>query len=349
MNAPFTWLDHALSNNQQITFILNQKSWTVLSFLNEGSFGKIYAVGEEGSSFVGAMKVELNGSHRKFPLLNNEIDHMILLKQLLASNPISQSLARYIPSVYCRGYLPDGSVYGIFELLNNDIQYFKNLQPHSQFSFWTSFWLLREMIRTSKAVHLFNFVHRDIKLNNYCLNGNPKLCRSIVLVDFGLICQDSTANPNYTDNLKGKTVGSLCYSSAQSQCDPAKPSYLDDIWSIFYVSLDNFIGTLPWKSESNKSTVHFLKTNLNLDLVAKHHYQVPKILYDLFAILKNPLAISKAEIHDTMLHLIASCFYFEFTHLFSYFRVSNSADCSCLNLCLWTGKTSVINMCEYLV
>uniref|UniRef100_A0A0N4ZPP7 non-specific serine/threonine protein kinase n=1 Tax=Parastrongyloides trichosuri TaxID=131310 RepID=A0A0N4ZPP7_PARTI len=277
-------------------------SWQVIDFINSGTFGKIFQVYNSYTNVIGAMKIEYIGV--EFALLNNEINHIIHIQNLLINDYNFKSSLKYLPHIFDRGSYADGSIFCVMELLGPDLLQLKNRQMSCQFTLWTSYWLLREMIRAIKGIHYFGFVHRDIKLANLCIRRGYAEKRSLVLIDFGLISQDSSCYPNYYDNLKGKTVGTLCYSSCQSQTSKSKPTFLDDLWSIFYVSLENFTGTLPWKHTNDKNLAYQMKMNLDLVNLQNAGLHIPQVMHEIHSLLLNPIEHHRIYIHDKILNLV---------------------------------------------
>uniref|UniRef100_A0A0N5BPP8 non-specific serine/threonine protein kinase n=1 Tax=Strongyloides papillosus TaxID=174720 RepID=A0A0N5BPP8_STREA len=277
-------------------------SWKVVDFINSGTFGKIFQVINSYTNITGAMKIEYIGV--EFALLTNEIDHIIYIQNTLINDYNFKNSLRYLPHIFDRGSYADGSIFCVMELLGPDLLQLKNRQTSRQFTLWTSYWLLREMIRAISGIHYCGFVHRDIKLANLCIRKGHNEQRSLVLIDFGLISQDSSCFHDYYDNLKGKTVGTLCYSSCQSQLSKSKPTFIDDLWSIFYVSLENFTGTLPWKNSNDKNLVYNMKMNLNLVNLQNSGFHVPHVMHEIFALLLNPNEHKRMYLHDKILNLI---------------------------------------------
>ncbi|CEF66244.1 Casein kinase I [Strongyloides ratti] len=296
-------------SQQNCTIVYNNNNypqwvdnWQIVDFINSGTFGKIFHVINSYTNVVGAMKIEYVGV--EFPLLTNEINHIIYIQNILINDYNFKNSLRYLPHIFDRGSYADGSVFCVMELLGPDLLQLKNQQTSCQFTLWTSYWLLREMIRAIRGVHYCGFVHRDIKLANFCIRKECNEKRSLVLIDFGLISQDSSCFPNYFDNLKGKTVGTLCYSSCQSQLSKAKPTFVDDLWSIFYVSLENFTGTLPWKTSNDKNLVYNMKINLNLINLQNSGCHIPHVMHEIYCLLLNPLEHKRLYLHDKILSLI---------------------------------------------
>uniref|UniRef100_A0AAF5D5V7 non-specific serine/threonine protein kinase n=2 Tax=Strongyloides stercoralis TaxID=6248 RepID=A0AAF5D5V7_STRER len=287
------------SNNNCPNWVDN---WQVVDFINSGTFGKIFQVINSYTNIIGAMKIEYIGV--EFALLINEVNHIIYIQNVLYNDYNYKYSLKYLPHIFDKGSYSNAFVFCVMELLGPDLLQLKNRQTSCQFTLWTSYWLLREMIRAIKGIHYCGFVHRDIKLANFCIRKGYNEQRSLVLIDFGLISQDSSCFPNYYDNLKGKTVGTLCYCSSQSQLSKCKPTFVDDLWSIFYVSLENFTGTLPWKASNDKNLVYNMKMNLNLINLQNSGYHIPQVMHEIYALLLNPHEHIRLCLHDKIINLI---------------------------------------------
>ena len=115
------------------------------------------------------------------------------------------------------------------------------------FSLETTLELIRQMIHISRHHHEAGFLHRDIKPDNYLVDYSIPH-RKIHLVDMGL--SKHIEQTNRAPKRHCTRVGSMRYMSPHCH-DRIEPSYRDDMYSIGYVILYFFNGSLPWSADGN--------------------------------------------------------------------------------------------------
>ena len=99
----------------------------------------------------------------------------------------------------------------------------------------TIVWIAIDMLQRIEVMHSANFIHRDIKTENFCI-GLGKKCTSVFLIDFGLSkrfkCPRTMNHISYKD--KGIAVGTLRFSSREATRG-FEVSRRDDLEAIGYI------------------------------------------------------------------------------------------------------------------
>uniref|UniRef100_A0AC35U2K1 Protein kinase domain-containing protein n=1 Tax=Rhabditophanes sp. KR3021 TaxID=114890 RepID=A0AC35U2K1_9BILA len=277
--------------------------WDYIGYINKGTFGSIFKVVNVSTGMIAAMKMEFDQANLK--LLVNEAHHILSINTTLRMDARASHLAKYIPHLLDRGCLSNGTFY-VMPLFGPDLYDLKKMTPIKRFTNWTCYYILRESLLALLALNYCNIVHRDLKPANFVSNFSSDSIndRSLILIDFGLVSQDSSSSKPYHDHLEGKTVGTLCYSSVNSQKPNALPTFIDDLWSAFYISLENFSGTLPWYHISDKHQVNQMKENLNLYQLNVDGYHIPPILFEFFRLLHDKKEHKRIALHEKLIHLV---------------------------------------------
>ena len=134
----------------------------------------------------------------------------------------------------------------VMELLGKSLNsYIKKLNT---FSMKTVCMLGEQMLTILKYIHERNFVHRDIKPDNFCmgLNYNSKY---VYIVDFGLAKKYRSASTlmHYPLINKKKLTGTPRYASINA-LKGFEQSRRDDLESLGYVLIYFLKGELPWQN-----------------------------------------------------------------------------------------------------
>ncbi|KAJ3144723.1 serine/threonine protein kinase, partial [Irineochytrium annulatum] len=116
-----------------------------------------------------------------------------------------------------------------------------------KFSLKTVLLLADQMISRIEYMHSRNYIHRDIKPDNF-LMGVGKQCSLVNIIDFGLSKRyrdpSTHAHIPYTSNKK--LTGTARYASVKTHVG-CEQSRRDDLESLAYVLLYFLRGSLPWQ------------------------------------------------------------------------------------------------------
>jgi tau tubulin kinase len=108
------------------------------------------------------------------------------------------------------------------------------------------------MVKSIQSVHEIGILHRDIKPGNFCVGRDiPKtryrpICH---LIDFGLsrrfVEPDGTLREPRS-NVGFRGTARYASISAHTGVDLGR---VDDLWSLFYMTIEFLTGSLPWKGK----------------------------------------------------------------------------------------------------
>lgn len=106
--------------------------------------------------------------------------------------------------------------------------------------------LIDQMIARIEYVHNRNFIHRDIKPDNFCI-GHNKTSNKIFLLDFGLAKRYIQRDGKHIPYREGKNLtGTARYASINTHLG-IEQACRDDMESIGYVAMYFLRGMLPWQ------------------------------------------------------------------------------------------------------
>jgi serine/threonine protein kinase len=153
----------------------------------------------------------------------------------------------------------------------------KNAGGH-KFGLSTAIRVAKHTLRALESLHRLGFVHRDIKPGNLLVRispqaGQPPIC----LIDFGLcrIYQDQVTHEHEKARSRTGFRGTKTYASINAHA-LTDLSRRDDLASWFYVLLDIFLGTLPWKGVTNGVDVAVMKNRF--DVMEAVHGWAPQLV-----------------------------------------------------------------------
>lgn len=214
------------------SFLLDGK-YKVTAFLGKGGFASTY----------GAFIIS---SHQEVAIKISKKDEspQNLEREAMIGSQMSgvTGFPRFINFQYCNGE----AIY-VMEFLGRSIGSLMNFLGHP-LSLKSIYMLADQMISRIQYLHERNFIHRDIKPDNFLL-GRGSNHNIIYLIDFGL-CQEYR-NPHtlehYPQKTKSPSVGTPMFSSINSQLGRST-SRRDDIESLAYSLIFLAKGSLPWSS-----------------------------------------------------------------------------------------------------
>ena len=167
--------------------------------------------------------------------------------QLLYESKIYQSLAGGlgIPNMHWYGVEGDFNVL-VIDLMGSSLEDLFN-QCSRRFSLKTVLMLADQMISRIEFIHAKNFLHRDIKPDNFVI-GLGKKANQIFVIDFGLA--KKYRDPKTQQHIpykEGKNLtGTARYASINTHLG-IEQSRRDDLEGLGYVLLYFLRGLLPWQ------------------------------------------------------------------------------------------------------
>lgn len=108
------------------------------------------------------------------------------------------------------------------------------------------------MLEAIEQTHEKGFIHRDVKASNFVLSKDKK---SVFIVDFGLAKHHlKRSGKPIPQRKKADFRGTVSFASlnAHNQQDLSRR---DDLWSFYFVLLDFFNESLPWRENKNLTMV----------------------------------------------------------------------------------------------
>jgi len=192
--------------------------------LGKGSFGEVYLGFNRSNGRLVAVKTEHKSTGKDAKVLRHENDILKLIRP---------------DSIY--SWEDELKFYIAIPLLGPSLDSLHTM-CNLRFSTITCLRLGLQMIDAVRHLHSVKVLHRDIKPANFLVDYQIPHKR-IHLVDFGL-------SKIYTEGAPYKTgvqrVGSLRYMSKYTH-QGIESDRRDDLYSIAYVLIYLFVGSLPWK------------------------------------------------------------------------------------------------------
>ena len=133
------------------------------------------------------------------------------------------------------------------QLLGQSLEMILNKLPKKRMSLKTVSMLTIQMINILKSIHNKNFIHRDIKPDNFTM-GIKENKNKLFIIDFGLSKRYRDPNTFIHNPLikRKKLVGTARYASIHA-LEEYEQSRRDDLESIGYVLVYFLKGCLPWQ------------------------------------------------------------------------------------------------------
>ena len=197
--------------------------------IGTGSFGDIFI----GSNIITKEEVaiKLEKIYSKHP-------------QLLYESKVYRILqgGEGIPCIYYYGVEGEYNVM-VIELLGPTLEDLLNI-CNKRFTLKTVLMLADQMISRIEYLHTKNFLHRDVKPDNF-LTGLGKKASSVFLIDFGLSKKYIDKTKNHIPFREGKSLtGTVRYTSINTHLG-LEQSRRDDIEGLGYVFIYFLRGNLP--------------------------------------------------------------------------------------------------------
>lgn len=213
------------------TYLINGK-YRLLSKLGSGSFGEIFTgLCVEDNEKVA---IKLEPSKSRHPQLHYEYRVYKMVKGGVG-----------IPNARWFGVECDYNIM-IMDLLGPSLEDLFSYCGR-KFSLKTVLILAQQMLRLIEFIHSRNFIHRDIKPDNFVM-GRSKKASTVYMIDFGLAkkYRDSKTHAHLPYRTLKSLTGTPRYASINTHLG-IEQSRRDDLESLGYVLVYFCKGTLPWQ------------------------------------------------------------------------------------------------------
>jgi len=238
--------------------------YRLIKRLGSGSFGDIYKGVNALTNEPVAIKLEPVKSRHPQLLYESK-----LYKILGAAG----NLAVGIPRVHYFGVECDYNVM-VIDLLGPSLEDLFNY-CNRRLTVKTTLMLGDQLVRRVEYIHNRNFLHRDIKPDNF-LMGTGENVNMVYAIDFGLAkkYRDSKANQHIAYRENKQLTGTARYASIDTHLG-IEQSRRDDLESIGYVLMYFIRGSLPWQGLKARDKTHKYaritarKTNTSIAVLTK--------------------------------------------------------------------------------
>uniref|UniRef100_A0A1I8IAX7 Casein kinase I isoform alpha n=2 Tax=Macrostomum lignano TaxID=282301 RepID=A0A1I8IAX7_9PLAT len=212
-------------------FIVNQK-YRLIKKIGSGSFGEIY---------LGVNQT--NGEEIAVKLESQKARHPQLLYESKLYKLLQGGIG--IPHVRWFGVEKDYNVL-VMDLLGPSLEDLFSFCSR-RFTMKTVLMLADQMINRIEYVHNKNFIHRDIKPDNF-LMGIGRHCNKVFIIDFGLAkkFRDSRSGKHIPYREDKNLTGTARYASINAHLG-IEQSRRDDMEALGYVLMYFNRGSLPWQ------------------------------------------------------------------------------------------------------
>lgn len=263
--------------------VRERRRFRILKKLGEGHFASVYDCVEVKQRIQAA----ISGAPNSLSKIKSQIPYYALkLEKFEGQGELQKDVnlmkamasSRVVPRLLCEGTY-QGNGYFVMQKCGSNLHDFrdKHVGENKQLKQSLGKKLHQVNSRLVNAVgycvlyalqemHRRDYVHRDIKLANIMIDYNEEAGKaSIRLIDFGLSKQyrnkDKTHIPE-SKPIPGKFRGTTSFASIYSH-EGRTLSRRDDLWSLLYILVDLYCGTLPWRNDMIHS--HHTSHNLSKD------------------------------------------------------------------------------------
>ncbi len=217
--------------------------YVIIEQIGSGSFGDVYLAEHCHGKRV-AIKVE---DKTKTPRVYNEYK---IYKYLSKGN-----FKTGLPKIYDFMKTPDYNVL-VMQLLGPSLDDIFKLN-NNKFNLETVFLLAKQIITLLQKLHNNNYIHRDIKPNNFLI-GIGQNINQVYIMDFGL-SKPYTYNGKHIEfKNKRSLIGTARYASINMHMG-IEPTRRDELESVGYMLVYFIKGLLPWQGIKKQKNINNLK------------------------------------------------------------------------------------------
>jgi serine/threonine protein kinase len=210
--------------------------YTLDKKIGYGSFGEVY---------IGYDKIE--GNHVGIKLEDADKKHILKHEYDVYLDVVSAGKITHIPKIYWYGVLPDNRKALVMQFLGNSLEYMITRKCRGVFTVKTTLMIGIQALKLLYDLHESNYIHRDIKPDNFLTAAPGEDPLQLYLIDFGLAKRYKSQDRVHLKQASGKSiVGTARYSSINSHLG-IELSRRDDLESLGYMLIYFIKGRLPWQ------------------------------------------------------------------------------------------------------
>jgi serine/threonine protein kinase len=211
--------------------------------IGSGSFGEVYLAEYTKGGYVAA-KIE---DRKKSPRIINEYKIYNYLHK--------KNFRIGLPKIYDFIQTPDYNMM-FMQLLGPSLEDLF-VKYKKKFKLETIFQLSLQFLELMEQLHRTNFIHRDIKPNNFLI-GRDKHKAQIYMMDFGLSKKYLVNGKHIEFRDNRSLIGTARYASRNMHMG-IEPSRRDDLESVGYMLVYFIKGKLPWQGLKREKGVNHLE------------------------------------------------------------------------------------------
>lgn len=216
-------------NEDEHNKLLN--NYMIIEQIGSGSFGEVYLAQHKSGGYV-AVKVEDNNKAKR---IYNEYKIYRYLHKL--------NFKVGLPKIYDYLQSDDYNIM-VMQLLGPSLEDIF-VKYDRKFSIPTVLLLSLQLIDLLSQLHNSNYIHRDIKPNNFLI-GRDNHANQIYMMDFGLSKKYMLNGKHIKFHTGRSLIGTARYASTHMHMG-FEPSRRDDLESVGYMLIYFLKGSLPWQ------------------------------------------------------------------------------------------------------
>ncbi|KAL7789071.1 casein kinase 1 [Trichoderma ceciliae] len=251
--------------SQQSPKTIIKERWRLDGIIGQGGFGSVYIATDLKTNQIVAVKVQQLPANSS-PSQIDDLEHESYYYNLLSNHP-------GIAALHDNGREEEFE-FMVCELLGASLQ---SLFYHcgKRFSLKTTLMLADQLIQRLEVFHSRNFLHRDVKPDNFAMGFGKENGKIVYILDFGLV-GNFAHDENYVAAPSYAFCGTYYWASIATHLDRSQ-SPKDDLESLAYMLIYFARGSLPWKgcADDNEPTnivrerITKLKLALPIELICK--------------------------------------------------------------------------------
>lgn len=226
-------------NNANKKINMLSDNYIILKKIGSGSFGEVFLSQHKEGGFVAAKVEEKN----RIPRILNEYK----IYKYLDNNGFKVGL----PKIYDFYQTPDYNIM-FMQLLGPSLEDLFN-KFGRKFKLCTIFCLAEQLISLLEMLHECQFIHRDIKPNNFLIGRENS--NQLYIMDFGLSKKYISKGNHIKFRDRRSLIGTARYASVNMHCG-IEPTRRDDLESVGYMLIYFIKGSLPWQGIKKKKGVN---------------------------------------------------------------------------------------------